>query len=296
MKFLRSRTARSVGFICVVGSVFLAGCKKPTTAAKYYSVRGKVMGKSIATQEITLSHGDVPGFMSAMTMDYSLPNTAVLEELQPGDQIAAQIVVDPLDQSHYWLQDVVITAEVARKEPPTRNPPHELAVGEPVPDIPLIDQNAHTFHLRDYAGKAVLLTFIYTRCPMPTFCRLVSSNFSHIHDALKHDPTLYQHAQLVSITLDPQYDTPPIMRKYSLAYVDGQENDLKTWTFASISPNDLKTLASAFGLEYFADGNQITHSMSTVLLSKDGRVVQVWKGSDWKWQDLLNATKEAAQK
>lgn len=160
----------------------------------------------------------------------------------------------------------------------------------------LVDQDAHTFHLRDYKGKAVLLTFIYTRCPMPTFCPLVSSNFSRIHDALKQNAELYEHAQLVSISLDPRYDTPLVMKKYGLAYVDGVENDLKVWSFASTSPDDLKTLASAFGLEYFVDGNQITHSMSTVLLAKDGRVAQVWKGTDWKWEDVLRAPKGAAQK
>ena len=285
-----------MSFICLVGLALLVGCKKSSTTAKHYPVRGKVMSKSVATQEITLRHGDVPGFMAAMTMDYSLPNAAVLEDLQPGDQIAAQIAVDPADASHYWLEDVVVTAEALRKGPPARNPPHELVAGEPIPDVPLVDQDGHAFHLHDYKGKAVLLTFIYTRCPMPTFCPLITSHFSRIHNSLKQDATLYKQAQLVSISLDPQYDTPPVMKKYGLAYLDGTEDDLKSWTFASTSPDDMKTLASAFGLEYFADGNQISHSMSTVLIAKDGRVADVWKGTDWKWEGVFAATKAAAQK
>jgi Cu/Ag efflux protein CusF len=114
MKLIRSGTAKSASFICIALLALLVGCKGPTKL-KHFPVSGEVMAKSVSSQEITLRHGDVPGFMAAMTMDYSLPNAAVLDELQPGDRIAAQIAVDPADESHFWLEDVVITAEVARK-------------------------------------------------------------------------------------------------------------------------------------------------------------------------------------
>ena len=275
--------------------LFLSGCKH-TPQSKHYPISGKVLGKSILTQEITLDGSDVPGFMAAMTMAYKLPDVAALEEIQPGDRISAQIAIDPANPSHFWLESVVITAEVLRNAPSVHLTPHELLTGEAVPDVDMVDQDNRTFHLRDDKGKAVLITFIYTRCPMPDFCPRISSNFSHIHDALKQNPSLYGHTQLVSITLDPIYDTPAVMRKYGLAYLDGSVDDLRSWTFASTSTGDLQALASAFGLEYFADGNQINHSMSTVLLSKDGRVAQVWKGNDWRWEDILTATEYAAQK
>jgi len=97
---------------CIVGP---AGWLQRANQAKALSSERRSNGQERLVQEITLRHGDVPGFMAAMTMDYSLPNAAVLDELQPGDRIAAQIAVDPADESHFWLEDVVITAEVARK-------------------------------------------------------------------------------------------------------------------------------------------------------------------------------------
>jgi protein SCO1/2 len=291
--FIRKNTPKSLLLILVLG--LIPGCKG-TPATKFYNISGSVLGKSVSAQEITLNAGEVPGFMPSMTMAYKLPDAAVLQEIQPGDRIAARLAVDPLNADHYWIQDVVITQEVGHNQPPARVAPHELLPGEEIPDVVMFDQEDKTFHLRDYKGKAVLLTFIYTRCPMPTFCPLITSHFSRIYDGLKQDPNLYAHSQLVSITLDPNYDTPPVMRKYGLAYVDGSADDLKAWTFASTKPDDLKRLASAFGLEYFTDGNQIGHSMSTVLIAKDGRVAKVWKGSDWRWEDLLAATKDAASK
>lgn len=292
MHIRRRQSLFLTGFFMLTAAI---GCKQAPTA-KYFPISGTVVSKSASTQEITLNAGEVPGFMPPMIMAYKLPDDAVLQELQPGDRIAARVAVDPVKSDHFWIQDVVITQEVGHNEPPARIAPHELLPGEEIPDVVLFDQEDKPFHLHDYKGKAVLLTFIYTRCPMPTFCPLITSHFSRIHDALKQTPSLYGHSQLVSITLDPSYDTPPVMRKYGLAYVDGSADDLKAWTFASTKPDDLKKLASAFGLEYFTDGNQIAHSMSTVLIAKDGRVAQVWKGNDWKWEDLLAATKDAASR
>ena len=83
------------------------------------------------------------------------------------------------------------------------NQPHELLPGEQVPDVPLIDQDGRTLHLSDFRGKAVLVTFIYTRCPFPTFCPLISSQFARIHEALAQTPSIYQRTQLVSVSLDP---------------------------------------------------------------------------------------------
>jgi Cu/Ag efflux protein CusF len=124
MKLIRSGTAKSASFICIALLALLVGCKGPTKL-KHFPVSGEVMAKSVSSQEITLRHGDVPGFMAAMTMDYSLPNAAVLDELQPGDRIAAQIAMWSSRQR--W----------PAKEPPARNPPHELATGEAIPDVPL---------------------------------------------------------------------------------------------------------------------------------------------------------------
>jgi len=121
----QSRRLHSVQVVCVAILTLVSDFKQaPST--KQYSIRGEVLGKSVSKQEITLDARNVPGFMPAMTMAYKFPNAAVMEEIQPGDRIAAKVDVDPANPDHFWIVDVVITEEVRRNEPPVRLPPHEL--------------------------------------------------------------------------------------------------------------------------------------------------------------------------
>jgi Cu/Ag efflux protein CusF len=135
MLLTQSQRTKSASLLCVAWLVMVVGCKQQPTpqpiTMKHYPVSGVVMAKNVSSKKITLQHGDVPGFMDAMTMDYSLPDAAVLEKLQPGDHISGQIVVDPADASKYWLEDVLITAEPARGKA-TAGPPHAPPVGERV--------------------------------------------------------------------------------------------------------------------------------------------------------------------
>jgi protein SCO1/2 len=157
----------------------------------------------------------------------------------------------------------------------------------------MIDQDGKTLHLRQFKGKAVLLTFIYTRCPLPNFCPLISSEFAEIHKELKQDPDDLKRTHLISISLDPAYDTAPVLRKYGLAYLQDDASGFKHWDFVSTTPQDLDKLASAFGLQYSEQDNQIAHSMETVLIAANGTVAKSWPGNEWKPGEVLAAVKQA---
>ncbi len=295
----RSRaTKAAVGSLAliVLFLLFLAnGCSKTyTPEIKHFPVRGMVLDADFLKQEVVLKQDDVPGFMPAMTMTYTLASAALAEKLRPGDQISAQIAVDPKNSSHYWIENVVITSEADRKNVPARVPAHPLHFGDRPPDVRFVDQDQKIFHLSDLRGKAVLLTFVYTRCPLPNYCPRITSQFVLIHQALKERPALYQKTHLLTISLDPAYDRPNVMRRYGMAYGNRTPEDFSQWTFASTSPADLKDLATAFGLGYYTYGNQISHSLCTILLDKKGRVVQVWEGNTWQWDDVLRTMETAA--
>jgi protein SCO1 len=133
---------------------------------------------------------------------------------------------------------------------PAATTPHEPLPGEAVPDVPLINQDGKTLHLGQFKGKAVLLTFIYTRCPFPTFCPLVSSEFAAIENDLAENPADYDRAHLVSISLDPDYDLARVLRKYGLGDLQDDDSRFAHWD------------------------NQISHSMNTILLAPDGTVIE----------------------
>lgn len=274
--------------LVLLGLAMFAACNR----AKRYPIQGEVVAKSASDGEITVNHGDIPGFMPAMAMPYRVKELAVLQQVEPGDKIAAEVVVGA-DRSNYWLEKVHITDESGRGKIRKAPGSKMLMPGERVPDVALTNQDGRKIHLADFAGKAVLVTFIYTRCPMPNFCPRLSSQFARIQKELKKNPGDYDKTRLLTISFDPRYDTPTVLRKYGLAYLEGDESGFAHWDFASTDPADLQRLAQAFGLEYEEAGNQIAHTMSIVLIAPNGTVAKYWS-TDWTWTELMTSLQDAA--
>ena len=212
--------------------------------------------------------------------------------MEPGDDIAADVVTAN-NGNAYWLENVRITDESGRKtvKPGTV---HRLDIGDHVPDLTLVNQDGKSFRLGDFKGKAVLITFIYTRCPVPTFCPRLSSQFAKIQGDLAKTPNDFAKTHLVTISFDPKYDTPPTLRKYGLAYLDNDPAGFSNWDFASTNPGDLRKIADAFGLEYFEEDNQISHSMVIVLISPEGAVAKYWS-TEWTTAELEDALRQQAK-
>jgi len=275
---------RLIPVVCL--GILLSGCQSKT---KHFDLKGQVLDKKPATNEITVKHEDIPGFMSAMTMPYSVKDQDGFRQVEPGDVIAADVITAN-NGNEYWLENIRITDASGRKtiKPATV---HRLDIGERVPDLTLVNQDGRSFRLGDFKGKAVLITFIYTRCPMPTFCPRLSGQFSKIQDDLAKTPADFAKTHLVTISFDPKYDTPPVLRKYGLAYLDNDPTGFSHWDFASTNAGDLRKIADAFGLEYFEEDNQISHSMVIVLMSPEGAIAKYWS-TEWTTVELEDALRQ----
>jgi protein SCO1/2 len=249
------------------------------------------MAKDEAAGELTVKHDDIPGFIPAMTMPYKVQDRDALREVQPGDTIDADLI-SVNGGKEYWLQSFRITDQTGRQnaKPAVK---HALKVGDPVPDIPMINQDGKQIHFGDFQGKSVLVTFVYTRCPMPAFCPRLSSQFARIHEDLAKTPGDYAKTHLLTISFDPKYDTPPVLRRYGLAYLDNHAAGFSHWDFASADPADMRKIADAFGLEYFEEDNQISHSMDVVLLTPGGTVAKYWS-TEWTAAELEDALRRQA--
>jgi protein SCO1 len=275
---------RFIPVVCL--GILLSGCLSKT---KHFDLKGQVLDKKPATNEITVNHEDIPGFMSAMTMSYSVKDKTGFQQVEPGDVIAADVITAK-NGNEYWLENIRITDASGRKtiKPATV---HRLDIGERVPDLTLVNQDGKSFRLDDFKGKAVLITFIYTRCPMPTFCPRLSGQFAKIQNDLAKTPVDFAKTHLVTISFDPKYDTPPVLRKYGLAYLDNDPAGFSHWDFASAKEGDLRKIADAFGLEYFEEDNQIAHSMVIVLMSPEGTVAKYWS-TEWTTVELEDALRQ----
>jgi protein SCO1/2 len=188
---------------------------------------------------------------------------------------------------------LAVIGKSAAKSSPDGAAEHVLLIGDKAPDFPLVNQDGKTLRFSQFKGKVVLLTFIYTRCPFPDFCPLLSRQFAAIEKELAKNPEDYQKTHLISISLDPSYDKPPILRAYGLPYVDHDPKAFQHWDFVSTTPEDLQKLVASFGLEYSEENSQITHSMNTVLLAADGTVANMWPGNEWQTSEVVDAMRHA---
>ncbi|HWE50997.1 MAG TPA: SCO family protein [Bryobacteraceae bacterium] len=264
----------------------LAGCGG--SGPKHYALRGRVLTKS--PDQLTVSHEDIPGFMPAMTMAYAVKDAAGFQKVEEGDAIAADLVAD--QKQNPWLEHLVVTDSSGR-DTIHNTTADDLEPGSEIPDVELVNQDGKKIHLGAFKGKAVLITFIYTRCPFPTFCPLLSNEFASLHRELLKTPGDYKKTHLVSVSLDPSFDTPAVLRKYGLSYLRDDPAGFEHWDFVATAPADLKKLAAAFGLTYFEKDNQITHSLRTVLLAPDGTVEKIWSGNQYRKDEILDSMRQA---
>ncbi len=271
--------------------IILSGCAPRRSATeKRYDVEGKVVAVEKDKKLVTVAHEDIKEYMPAMTMPFTVPASWVYEvPLVPGDHITATLVVDGLKS---WLEDVVITKESSEgtsTEGAARVAPKP---GEEVPDYRLVNQDGKAIRIKNYRGKALLLTFIFTRCQMSDQCTLMSNNFAAIDQELQKQPALRAKTHLLSISFDPEYDTPKVLRSYGGAYTGNYTDEtFAHWEFASGSTDEVKGIAQFFGLRYNKDAEsgqeQIVHSLRTALIGPDGKISKVYRGNEWKPEEVL---------
>ena len=279
------------------------GCKRERTRSpneKHYELRGKVVQVDRDQHSVTVAHEDIKDYMPPMTMPFSVGEEWwwVFEvPLVPGDQVSATLVVDG---ARSWLEDVVISKEGSDTSAPAGAENLGPKVGDEVPNYRLINQDDKPIRIHDYRGKALALTFIYTSCPDPTQCTLMSNNFAAIDQELQKEPEIYAKTHLLSISFDPEYDTPKVLRSYGSA-VTGRYSDetFAHWEFAAGSEDEVKGIAQYFGMRYYLNaetGNQqVIHSLRTAVIGPDSKIVKVYRGNDWKPEQIMSDLREAAE-
>ena len=279
--------ARLIVFIPLLLTFALGACRHNE---KRYELKGKVVMVEREKHLVTVSHDEVKGLMPAMTMPFTVVNDSDLDALAPDAQLTATLVVDG---SHSWLEDLVIVQQTgARTTAPGITV--EAKEGDQVPNFLLRNQDGKQIRLKDYRGKALLLTFIYTRCPLPEYCTLMSNNFAKIDRQLQQDASLYAKTHLLSISIDPGYDTPQVLRSYGAAHTERyQDETFQHWEFAS--GEQVKEAAQFFGLQYFADKDQIIHGLRTVIIAPDGKVAKVYTDNTWKPEEVVDELKRLTE-
>ena len=260
------------------------GCRFSRT----YEVRGRVVGFGDDPHTLFIQHEEIPGYMPAMTMPFRTPDTTAVSRLSLGDQIAFTFHVT---RDSAWITDIRRLPPGTRLNLDAGAPPAFqglplLQEGDPLPEATLLTQDSLQLRLSDLQGHALLLTFIYTRCPVPDFCPLMSRRFQQLQEPLK--ARFGDHTRLLTISFDPAYDTPSVLRRYAQQYTD----DTRHWIFATGDTTTIRRLATQFGVHYEAAAGEIIHNLTTALVAPDGRIGRIWRGNRWTTDEVLAAVAE----
>ena len=280
--------------IIILLFAFACGPRHPVNQ-KRYPLKGKVIAVSKSDHTATIKHEDIPGYMPGMTMAFKIKNDADLEMVKAGDEVSANLVVTDVDS---WIE-VTAIVEGASPLSPTTEVSGEPKPGDEIPDFGLTNQDGKRVRLSQYKGKAVALTFVYTRCPQPDQCTLMSTNFAAVDKALQSQPDVHAKTHLLTISFDPDYDTPKVMRSYGSSHTGKYSDEtFQHWEFLTGSPDEVKGIAQFFGMRYFHDTSsgeeQVIHSLRTGIIGPDGKLFKLYRGNDWKPEQIVEDLKTLA--
>ena len=250
-----------------------------------YDVRGRVVGFGDDSTRIIVAHEAIPGLMPAMTMPFRAAAARAIAGLQYGDEIQFRLHVTSEES---WVDDV---RALSPGDPPLEltdrafpdtsfGASTPLVPGNMLPPVTLVDQDSTAFSLSDLRGRVVVMTFIYTRCPLPDYCPLMSERLNVLQQFLI--PRYGDRVHLLSVTLDPKFDTPAVLRRYAARYTP----EHASWTYATGSREEIDRLTDALGLTVVRQGATIDHSLATVVIDPAGRISAVWRGNQWLPDDV----------
>ena len=282
-----------VFFLCLA-------CTAPACSKKderTFTLQGQVLSLEPARKLLTVKHEEIKGFMPAMTMPYEVRDAKLLDGLTPGDLINATLVVV---SNGAYLSAIGKVGQAPLEKPPAEapNPPASagfelLKPGEAVPDSAFVDQSGQKRRFSAFKGSPVVMTFIYTKCPLPTFCPLMDRHFAALQTSLKADASL-QAVRLVTVSFDPITDTPAVLREHAKRL----NADLTRWTFLTGDRDEIDQFAARFGISIsraMNDARDITHNLRTAIIDRDGKIVKVYTGNDWSPEQVLDDLKRLAQ-
>ncbi|HUG12233.1 MAG TPA: SCO family protein [Opitutaceae bacterium] len=231
---------------------------------------------------VIIDHEEIPDYMPAMTMAFTPADPAEVSGLRDGDAIRFRWRVF---KGGSVADTFMVTGRAAPVAPVARGAVRRVREGDAVPAFNLVDENNRPFTQADLLGRNTVITFIFTRCPVPEFCPAMAAKFSAMQDGLVANNVTNGSVRLLSVTLDPEFDIPEILTVYG----DAIGANPAIWNLATGTKDEAEALSRAFSVYTERNGALLDHTLCTALIGPDGRVRTIWRGNLWKPEEVLAA-------
>lgn len=252
-------------------------------------LRGQIVKIDPERRTLLVDHEPIPDYMPAMVMEFEV-GAGDLALAREGQRIRGELVQYPegvFRLEKIWRLDeaanatVQTAAEALRQDTTIRGRRAYREVGETLPDFALYDQDGEVVRAQRFRGKKIMLNFIYTRCPVATMCPAAVHQFTTLQQAARKAGV--DNLELISITLDPEYDTPGVLREYA----DARGIDTSNYSFLTGPESAIKDLLTQFGVQAFFEGSLLQHTLATLLIDESGRIIHRADGSRWEVDEFL---------
>ena len=271
----------------IATSLVFAGCSNAkddnANQTKSFTVLGYIEKIEMDGSRLVIDHDEMPDYMPAMIMPFTVKDPAESHDLSPGDQIRFTYIAEP---TRSWIEGIEKTG--LKRETKIKDDkdfsssilkPHDF-----LPNYTFLDQENREVHLSDYRGQPVAFTFVFTRCPVPEYCPAMMRNFGKVDEMLGEDPSAPDSWQLLTISFDPEYDTPEVMKQYGQAFGKQSEN-WSLLTSATLEP--IEGIAKNVGLKFGKKDGSYLHNLRTVVLDSDGRITKIFTDETWSPDELV---------
>jgi protein SCO1 len=292
---------RSLLILALTAALFAAGCRKASesrnsvsdTNRQVFQVKGVVLAVNPADKSVRIKHEEVPGYMPAMTMPFDVKDTNELAGIEPGDPVSFRLLVTDTEG---WI-DRIRTLGPKTNDLPTTGQfrlvreVEPLSPGDVLPEYQFTNQLGQAFSTGQFKGQALAIEFLFTRCPFPTFCPFMANNFEQTQKRLLTLTNGPANWQLLTISFDPQFDTPAVLK----AYAETHHYDPAHWTFATGALIDITAIGEQFGLNFWRDETGgISHNLRAAVIDTSGRVRKIFTGNQWTPDELAAELVKAA--
>ena len=287
------QAVRAPFLVLVLLAILTISCE----GRRSFQVKGVIKEISADRKQAKIEHEKIPGYMEAMTMMFDVKDPKELQGLQPNDQVSFRMIVT---QNDGWIDQVkkIGTVAAATNDPSIFRRVREvepLKVGDLLPEYHFTNELGKIVSLSDFKGQALAITFLFTRCPFPTFCPRMAGNFKETYKLLKEKSDAPDNWHLFAITIDPDFDTPAVLKEYASRY----EYDPAKWNFLTGENIDITAIAEQVGMLYWRpDPKQaagISHNLRTVVVDANGRVQKIIPENKWEPPELVEELIKAAR-
>jgi protein SCO1/2 len=283
---------------CAALCAFLAagGCARREAAAapaapaeRRFPLTGEVISADLPRKILVVRHNEVVGYMPAMTMEFAV-SEGDAANARPGERIRAELVVEPagtLRLEKIWPDDKVsldtidARARMLRQDTFAKGAGAFREIGEAVPDFALYDQDGRVVDSARFRGRQVMLNFIYTRCPVANMCPLSTAKMMEAQKLARASGI--PNVEFVSITMDPAYDTPGVLRQYAI----DRGIDTGNFSFLTGPESAIRDLLTQFGVIAEFKGDILNHTLATLLIDERGRIAWRADGSQWEPSEFI---------